>query len=137
MIIYPRSFQEWIDAFRFFVLKYKHYPYCGQNGYEGYLYRWHNKAVQLNALKPDEILKIDALEKELSHYPHNATENKFLHNCNLYKKFVEGNSRMLKESDDKELFKWFYSASRDYSSYNDNRNKYFSQLLQFLSSKLY
>lgn len=136
-IIYPRSFQEWIDAFRFFVLKNKHYPYCRQNGYEGFLYRWHNKAVQLTELKPDEILKIDALEKELSHYPHNATENKFLHNCNLYKNFVEGNNRMLEESDDKELFKWFYSASRDYSSYNDNRTKYFSQLLQYLSNKLY
>lgn len=136
-IIYPRSFQEWIEAFHFFVLKNKRYPYCGQNGYEGYLYRWHYKATQLTELKPNEILKIDALDKELSHYPHNATENKFLHNCNLYRKFVEGNNRMLKESDDKELFHWFYSASRNYCSYNDNRKFYFGQLLQYLQGKLY
>lgn len=136
-VIYPTSFDEWVDTYRNYVQNNRHHPYCGQNGYEGYLYRWHYKASQLTDLSPDEIVKIDTLEKELSHYPHNATENKFLHNCNLYKKFVEGNNRMLKESDDKDLFKWFYSASRDYSSYNDNRTKYFSQLLQYLSNKLY
>ena len=136
-VIYPTSFDEWVDTYRNYVQNNRHHPYCGQNGYEGYLYRWHYKASQLTDLSPDEIVKIDILDKELSHYPHNATENKFLHNCNLYKKFVEGNNRMLEESDDKELFKWFYSASRDYSSYNDNRTKYFSQLLQYLSSKLY
>lgn len=136
-VIYPTSFDEWVDTYRNYVQNNRHHPYCGQNGYEGYLYRWHNKASQLTDLSPDEIVKIDILDKELSHYPHNATENKFLHNCNLYKRFVEGNNRMLKESDDKDLFKWFYSASRDYSSYNDNRTKYFSQLLQYLSNKLY
>ncbi len=136
-VIYPTSFDEWVDTYRNYVQNNRHHPYCGQNGYEGYLYRWHYKASQLTDLSPDEIVKIDILDKELSHYPHNATENKFLHNCNLYKRFVEGNNRMLKESDDKDLFKWFYSASRDYSSYNDNRTKYFSQLLQYLSNKLY
>lgn len=136
-VIYPTSFDEWVDTYRNYVQNNRHHPYCGQNGYEGYLYRWHYKASQLTDLSPDEIVKIDTLDKELSHYPHNATENKFLHNCNLYKRFVEGNNRMLKESDDKDLFKWFYSASRDYSSYNDNRTKYFSQLLQYLSNKLY
>lgn len=136
-VIYPTSFDEWVDTYRNYVQNNRHHPYCGQNGYEGYLYRWHYKASQLADLSPDEIVKIDILDKELSHYPHNATENKFLHNCNLYKRFVEGNNRMLKESDDKDLFKWFYSASRDYSSYNDNRTKYFSQLLQYLSNKLY
>jgi len=136
-ILMPQTFDEWLQAFRAFVEKNKRFPYSSQDGYEGYLYRWHYRSKQLTDLTSNEIVKIDALEKELSHYPHNATENKFLQNCNLYKRFVEGNNRMLKESDDKNLFKWFYSASRDYSSYNDNRTKYFSQLLQYLSSKLY
>ena len=64
-------------------------------------------------------------------------EYNFLCNCNLYKKIVEGNSRMLTEDDDSNLFKWFNTASRNFAKYNDNRNKYFSQLLQYLSSKLY
>ena len=88
-------------------------------------------------LSAEEILKIDALEKELAYYPHNLIEYNFLHNCNLYKKFVEGNNRMLEKTDDAELYKWFYSASLNYSTYNDNRKNYFSQLLQFLSSFLF
>ena len=110
---------------------------CGQNGYEGYLYRWHYKASQLTDLSSEEILKFDALEKELAHYPQNATEYNFLQNCNLYKKFVESNKWTLTKDDDIELFNWFYKASRNYSNYDDNRNKYFSQLLQSLSAILY
>lgn len=136
-IIYPQNFQEWIDTFRDFVITNRRFPYSGQLGYEGYLYRWHYKAGQLTELSADEILQFDALEKELSHYPHNATEYNFLHNCELYKRFVERNNRKLKAEDDSTLCNWFYAASRDYSTYNDNRNKYFSQLLNFLSTKLY
>jgi hypothetical protein len=135
-ILMPRSFDEWLIAFRDYVLKNKRFPTAGL-GFEGLLYRWYQKASQLTELSPDEIVKFDALEKELAHYPHNTNEYNFLHNCNLYKLFVEGNNRMLEETDDPELFKWFYSASRNYTTYNDNRNQYFKQLLQYLSSKMY
>lgn len=135
-ILMPRSFDEWLIAFKDCVLKNKRFPTAGL-GFEGLLYRWYQKASQLTELLPDEIIKFDTLEKELAHYPHNTNEYNFLHNCNLYKMFVEGNNRMLEETDDPELFKWFYSASRYYTTYNDNRNLYFKQLLQYLSSKLY
>ena len=136
-IIMPQTFDDWLRAFNDYVVKNKHLPYCNKDGYEGYLYRWHFKASQLTGLSSEEILKFDMLEKELAHYPHNLTEYNFLNNCNLYKLFVEGHNRMLVETDDSELYKWFYSASRDYSTYNDNRSKYFKQLLQYLSNKLY
>ena len=135
-VLMPQNFDEWLKAFKKFVLKNKRYPISNLD-FEGYLYRWYYRSGQLTDLSAEEIVKFDVLEKELAHYPHNTLEYNFLHNCNLYKKFVEGNNRILKESDDIELFKWFYKSSRDYSNYNDNRNKYFSQLLQFLSSKLY
>lgn len=136
-ILMPQLFDEWMQAFKNFVQKNKRFPYSNQTGFESFLYRWHYKASQLTQLSTDEILKFDTLEKELAHYPHNTNEYNFLHNCNLYKMFVEGNNRMLEETDDLELFKWFYSASRNYTTYNDNRNKYFTQLLQYLSNKLY
>ena len=136
-VIYPTSFGAWVDTYRQFVKINKRLPYCGQNGYEGYLYRWHYKASQLTDLSTEEILKFDALEKELAHYPQNATEYNFLQNCNLYKKFVESNKRTLTKDDDIELFNWFYKTSRNYGNYDDNRNKYFSQLLQALSAILY
>lgn len=132
----PQSFDDWSKAFKEFVLSNKRYPTAGLE-YEGYLYRWYQRARQLTDLSSEEILIIDALEKELAFYPHNMTEYNFLHNCNLYKKFVEGNNRMLEENDDSELYKWFNSASFNYSSYNDNRKDYFSQLLQYLSTRLY
>lgn len=136
-VIYPTSFDEWVNTYKQFVQINRHLPYCGQNGYEGYLYRWHYKASQLTDLSTEEILKFDALEKELAHYPQNATEYNFLQNCNLYKKFVESNQRMLTKEDDSDLFNWFYKYSRSYSSFDDNRNKYFGQLIQYISKVLY
>ena len=135
-VLMPQNFDEWLKAFKNYVLKNERYPISNQE-YEGYLYRWHYRTSQFTDLSAEEIVKFDSLEKELAHYPHNTLEYNFLHNCNLYKKFVEGNSRMLKESDDTELFKWFYKSSREYSTYNDNRNKYFRQLLQYISKVLY
>lgn len=134
-ILMPRSFDEWLKAFKEFVLNNKRYP-SNDKGFEGFLNRWYQRAIKLTNLSAEEILKIDALEKELTHYPHNAIENNFLHKCNLYKKFVEGNNRMLEETDDPKLFKWFYNASLNYITYKDNRSSYFSQLLQFLSKTL-
>jgi DNA-directed RNA polymerase alpha subunit len=136
-IIMPQTFDDWLKAFYDYVVENKHFPYYNQDGFVSYLYRWYFKAGQLTDLSSEEILKFEMLEKDLAHYPHNLTEYNFLHNCDLYKLFVEGNNRMLKETDDPELFKWFYSASRDYSIYNDNRSKYFKQLLQYLSNRLY
>lgn len=136
-IIMPQTFDEWLKAFNDYVLKNKHFPYYNQDGFEGYLYRWHFKASQLTELSSEEILKFEMLEKNLAYYPHNSTEYNFLHNCNLYKKFVEGNNRAINKEDDPGLYMWFYFTLRKYSSYNDNRKDYFSQLLQYLSSILY
>lgn len=133
----PKTFEDWLMAFREFVIKNKRFPYSTEDGYEGYLYRWFYRASQLTDLTSDEILRIDALGKELSNYPHNATECNFLQKCDLFKKFVEGNKRMLTKDDDQELNKWFYASSQNYSTYNDNRKKYFSQLLQYVSKVLY
>ena len=133
----PRSFGDWLMAFREFVIKNKRFPYSTEDGFEGYLYRWYYRASQLTELTSDEILKIDALGKELSNYPHNATEYNFLQKCNLFKKFVESNKRMITKDDDQELNKWFYASSQNYSTYNDNRKMYFSQLLQYVSKVLY
>lgn len=136
-VIMPQSFDEWAQAFKNFVLDNRRLPYSSQDGYEGYLYRWYYRSGRMTDLTSEEILKFDALEKELAHYPQNATEYNFLQNCNLYKKYIEKNKRMLTKDDDPELFNWFYKSSRNYSTYNDNRNKYFSQLLQSLSAILY
>lgn len=132
----PRDFDEWLQSFKKYVLENKRYP-VACNEFEGYLYRWYKRAIQLTDLSAEEILKIDALEKELADYPHNYREYNYLHKCDLYKKFVEGNNRMLEESDDKKLYHWFFFSKLYYNTYNDNRGKYFRQLLQFLSNKLY
>lgn len=135
-IIMPQTFDEWLQAFKTFVIENKRFPFSG-NGYEGFLYRWHLRGIQFTNLSSDEILKFDALEKELAHYPQNATEYNFLQNCNLYKKYVERTNHMLTESDDKDLFNWFYNSSRNYINFSDNRNIYFRHLLQYISQLLY
>lgn len=132
----PRDFDEWLQSFKKYVLENKRYP-VACNEFEGYLYRWYKRAIRLTDLSAEEILKIDALEKELADYPRNYREYNYLHKCDLYKKFVEGNNRMLEESDDKKLYHWFFFSKLYYNTYNDNRGKYFRQLLQYLSNKLY
>lgn len=133
----PQSFDDWLQAYKDYVIKNKHLPYCSRGGFEGLLYRWQSKASQLIDLSSEEILKFVKLKKEVSHFPKNPSEYDFLQNCNLYKRFVENNMRTLTEEDDKELYCWFYKASHNYSTYNDNRNTYFNQLLQTLSVLLY
>lgn len=135
-ILMPQTFEEWLQAFKDFVLKNKRYPTNNQK-YEGYLYRWHHRSSQLTELSPEEIIQFDALEKELYYYPHNTMEYNFLHNCDLYRKFVDGNNRMLEQTDDISLFRWFKTTSINYSTFEDNRKLYFSKLLQYISTKLY
>jgi len=135
-IVMPQTFDEWLQAFKDFVTNNRRYPYSN-NGFEGYLNRWYYRASQLIDLSSDEILKIDALERALTNYPHNTLEFKFLQYCNYYKDFVSKNNRMLTKEDDAELFKWFNNSSSKYTNFTDNRHKYFSQLLQYLSSTLY
>jgi len=135
-ILMPQLFDEWMQSFKTFVLENKRFPFSNQKGYEGYLYRWYYKANRLTHLSSEEIIKFDALEKELAHYPQNPTEYNYLQKCNLYKKYVEGNRRNPTQDDDPELFNWFYAASRNYKSIKGNRYIYFSQLLQSLSKIL-
>lgn len=135
-IVMPQTFDDYCRSYISFVKKHYRLPYSG-NGFEGYLYRWYYKANQYTDLSSKEILQFEELKRNIKHYPQNATEYNFLQNCNLYKDFVETNRRMLTIQDDPILYRWFYKASQDYTTWKDNRSKYYSQLLQSIASLLY
>ena len=136
-ILMPKTFADWLHEFKKFVKKNRRFPFSNQKGYEGCLYRWFFKARQLTELSPEEVLKFDSVMKELSKYPQDATEFNFLQRCNIIKNFIEANKRMLTEEDDLKLFNWFYSTSKKYKSFHDNRRVYFSVLLEQISDILY
>ena len=136
-ILMPKTFADWLHEFKKFVKKNRRFPFSNQKGYEGCLYRWFFKARQLTELSPEEVLKFDSVMKELSKFPQDATEYNFLQKCNIIKNFIEANKRMLTEEDDFKLFNWFYSTSKKYKSFHDNRHVYFSVLLEQISDILY
>lgn len=139
---FPQSFEEWIATFKEFVVKNKRFPRSGKTGYEGYLNRWYLKSKQLVGLSPEEILKFEQLEKEVEIYPHNAKEEQFLLNCELYKSFVKSLGGLVRREDDASLFNWFYNiqnklSSKAVDSFSENQKQYLMSLLQFLSEQSY
>ena len=70
---------------------------------------------------------------ELQDIPHTSYEFNFLINCNRYRDFVTQTGRMISREDDQQLHYWFYINKGRYMNYNDNRCKYFKDLLYFLS----
>ena len=136
-ILMPKTFADWLQEFKKFVNKNRRFPFSNKQGYEGYLYRWYLKASQLTTLLPDEILVFNSNMEELSIYPQDATEYNFLQQCYIFQKFIESNRRMLTKEDDLQLFSWFYSTSRKYNLYKDNRKKYFNELLSQIAKILY
>lgn len=133
--IFPRNFTEWIESFVRFVIEHKHYPMGKAVGYEASLYRWYAKAKELVTLSEDEIVIFSNTMNDLEryHYPHGEIELRFLQCCKQYKEFALETGRFVQLDDGLQLYKWFYSAKRQYNDWEDNRKYYFVKLLNSLS----
>lgn len=129
----PQSFDEWINAFKAFTLKHNCFPRSNNKGFEGLLYHWFYTCRNYNNLESDEIIKYHNMITELQDIPHTSYEFNFLINCNRYRDFVTQTGRMISREDDQQLHYWFYINKGRYMNYNDNRCKYFKDLLYFLS----
>ena len=131
-ILQPRNFEEWMNAFKDFIIQHNHFPRGGVKGFEGALYNWYYEARTYINLSSDEILKFHQMMTDFEKIPHTVTEKNFLDNCDQYKGFVLQTGRMLDRSDEKSLYNWFTGNLRKYTSYEDNRRLYFKELINFL-----
>lgn len=135
-ILLPRNFDEWMNAFKDFTIKYGCFPNGAAKGFEGALYNWYYDARTYINLSSDEILKFHQMMKDFKDIPHTVTEKKFLDNCERYKCFVKQTGRMLERSDEKSLHNWFTKNLSKYTSYEDNRQQYFKELINFLQDEM-
>ena len=136
-IILPQNFNDWLQAFKSFTLEHRCFP-CGMGkGFEGALYNWYYDARSYINLSSDEIKAFHSLMQELLMIPHNVKERKFLNNCEAYKSFVKQTGRMLKKDDEEKLYSWFRKSLTRYPTYEDNRKKYFIDLIDYLHKNLH
>lgn len=131
----PRTFDEWIAAFKNFTIHNKCFPIGTNKGFEGSLYGWYYDARSYSNMTSEEILSFHSLMEELKLIPHNLTERKFLNNCEMYETFVRQSGRMLTQEDDSSLYAWYNNNIVKYVTYNDNRRQYFKDLINFLQLK--
>ena len=132
----PRSFDEWVDEYRSFVLKNNRHPFSGADGIEGYLYRWNYNNKRSGDLTGSERIKLKALFDEVKDMPRTAKEFRFLRQCNAYKSLVEKKGALIEMSDDPILCMWYRNNSKSFEFYEDKRREYFESLLQFLAEAI-
>jgi hypothetical protein len=123
-----------------FLATYRRWPFASGGDEESSLSRWiynHSRRDLLPGFDPEEAAKIKELQKEYSHYPHNNLEYEFQNLCSDYRVFVEKNFRLPEEiaslEKEVELASWFYKVLSKREPYADNRQLYFSQLLDYLA----
>lgn len=132
----PRNFEEWLKKFKEFTIKHKCFPIAGTKGFEGALYNWYSDARTYINLSSKEILQFHQMMKDFENIPHTSTERKFLENCERYKGFVRQTGRMINQDDEKALYYWFIVNMKKFTSFEDNRQKYFKELIKFLQQEL-
>lgn len=135
-IVLPRNFDEWMSAFRGFILKNGYFPSGSHLGFERALANWYNDARNYINLSSEEILKFHQMMNDFEKIPHTAKEKHFLENCELYKGYVRQFGRMLSIKDEKSLYCWFVGNLKKYMSYEDNRRFYFKELILFLQDEI-
>ena len=134
-ILQPQNFEEWKEAFKNFTYQHQCFPIGGSRGFEGALYNWYYDARSYLNMSSEEILAFHALMQELQLIPHNTPERKFLNNCEAYKTFVKQSGRMLTQKDEASLYLWFRTNLTKYTTYEDNRQHYFKELLRVLQEE--
>ena len=115
---------------------HKCFPIAGTKGFEGALYNWYSDARTYINLSSKEILQFHQMMKDFENIPHTSTERKFLENCERYKGFVRQTGRMINQDDAKALYYWFIVNMKKFTSFEDNRQKYFKELIKFLQQEL-
>lgn len=131
-------FEERIKNYASFVEEYHRLPSAGANNdEEASLGRWkqnvESSVITLTIRQRqqfDDMLQ-DFLDKG---YPRSLIESEFLNNCYEYKNFIYNQHNLPTLKDGKELYEWFRRSLSNFDGYADLRYKYFSDLLNFITS---
>ena len=135
------SYENRLEDLKKFLSDYKRWPFASGGDEEASLARWiynHTKRDLLPGYDPDEARQIEELQERYSHFPHNNSEYEFQNMCSDFRIFLEKNYRLPEEDSsdgqESELAVWFYKILSKRDPYEDNRYRYFDQLLEYLSA---
>lgn len=127
------TFAERFDQYKSFVSEFQRHPYLSGIDEEESLKRW-----QVNVLKrvldvtDEQVEQLEQFINENSHLPVNGREVNFYKNCKEYMSFVE--REFVLPSNPHPLYFWFNKHINSYQEYNDNRAKFFSNLISELNA---
>ena len=133
------SSEDRFEDLKAFITTYKRWPFASGGDEEASLSRWiynHSRRDLLPGYDPEEARKIEMLQEEYAHLPHNNSEYEFLNTCSDFKIFLQNNYRLPDENScderELELAVWFRKTSTKREPYDDNRRLYFNELLSAL-----
>lgn len=127
------SFGVRFDEFRAFVDAHKRMPNLMGDEEEKSLAHWKTN-VKSNIIDCTQEQR-DSLERFISEnqsLPQNGTEDKFLQMCDAIKVFVSKNLCLPKIKEMPSEYTWLMKNLKKYSSYADNRKRFFEELLEYL-----
>lgn len=126
----PATFSEWAAAYKKFIYENERMPYSGQDGFEGYLYRWYYRSIQSSTLTDEESLILKKIEELLDMIPQKQSEYIFLQKCSKYRELAYFFPPLQIYEDYPELYAWFINTKKKYLSFTDKRKQMFEKLLE-------
>ncbi len=134
------SSEDRFEELRAFLSTYKRWPFASGGDEEASLSRWvynHSRRGLLQGYNPGEAMQIEKLQEEYAHLPRNNSEYEFQNKCLDFRIFLEKAFRLPNEDStneyESELAIWFKKVKSKKDSYEDNKQKYFNELLEYLS----
>lgn len=132
--------EDRFEDLKVFIATYKRWPFASGGDEEASLARWiynHSRRYLLPGYDPEEAKQIEKLQEEFAHLPHNNSEYEFQNKCTEFRIFLEKSFRLPNEDSENEyeaeLAKWFDKVKSKKDPYEDNKQEYFNELLEYLS----
>lgn len=127
------SFDLRLKELEEFVTLKKRMPFSNGDEEEMSLSRWINNIFKgnINATK-DQLKSLEKFMKQNDTIPQNGFEYKFKQMCDQIKIFVFQNFTLPKFKTNPTEYLWFKKHLDKYKAYEDNRKKYFDDLLTYL-----
>ena len=134
------SSEDRFEDLKAFIATYKRWPFASGGDEEASLARWiynHSRRDLLPGYDPEEARQIEKLQEEFAHLPHNNSEYEFQNKCTDFRIFLGKSFRLPNEDSENEyeaeLAKWFNKVKSKKDPYEDNKQLYFNELLEYLS----
>lgn len=129
------SFDERFEQYKSFVEQYQHIPYASGEDEEESLKRWQvNVYKRILEVTDEQVEKLKTFIDANKHLPCNGIEYNFYRNCRDYIDYVKANYELPNRTNAVTLYNWFYKQKSIANDYDDNRARFFKELLSELRS---